>query len=291
MGCRAVPSLRGFVLRGRVGFCWAGGYVWLRYRLWRCRPKAGDAVRPGGCIFVQVELQRWWSNRVPLAWVVVRGVVVDALLSGRAVVAPNGVRDGGVLVVLERVVGPREVFERGANSRSQRFDVSVWQYVIPCCTGVVSGGPVCPSRTSVSYLVQSCNIRSTYAASVYGWILCSARVRVWASCLYRVQCRGAGLGGGIAAGSGVGFLFSIALLPCRVACTGVCSSSLRSGVHSRSASPVDALVGRHVAVCAQGGAFCHAGRWCGPASSCAGLRREPQLIPRGLLAVGRQIPG
>ena len=61
---------------------------------------------------------------------------------------------------------------------------------------VVSGGPVCPSRTSVSYLVQSRNMRLTYAASVYGWILGSARVRASASCLYRVQCRGAGLGGG-----------------------------------------------------------------------------------------------
>ena len=50
---------------------------------------------------------------------------------------------------------------------------------------VVSGGPVCPSRTSVSYLVQSCSMRSTYAASVYGWMLCSARVRAWASCWYR----------------------------------------------------------------------------------------------------------
>ena len=113
---------------------------------------------------------------------------------------------------------------------------------------VVSGGPVCPSRISVSYLVQSCSMRSTYAASVHGWTLCSARVRAWASCLYRVQCRGAGLGGGVAAGSGVGSFFSVALCPCRVACTRVYSSSSRSGVHSRWASPVDAAVGRHVAV-------------------------------------------
>ena len=67
---------------------------------------------------------------------------------------------------------------------------------------VAPGGPVCPSRTSVSCLVQSCSMRSTYAASVYGWILCSARVRAWASSWYRVQCRGAGLGGGVAAGPG-----------------------------------------------------------------------------------------
>ena len=66
-----------------------------------------------------------------------------------------------------------------------------------CPTGTTSshvvrdlapGGPVCSSRTSVSYLVQSCSMRSTYAASVYGWILCSARVRAWASCWYRVEC-------------------------------------------------------------------------------------------------------
>ena len=113
---------------------------------------------------------------------------------------------------------------------------------------VVSGGPVRLSRTSVSYLVQSCSMRSRYAASVYGWILCSARVRAWASCLYSVQCRGAGLGGGVAAGSGVHFFFSVALCRCRVACTRVYSSSSRSAVYSRCASPVDALVGRHVAV-------------------------------------------
>ena len=101
MSCWAVPSLRGFVLRARLGFCWAAGYVWLRYRLWRCGPKADDAVRPGGCIFVQVELQRWWSNRVPLAWVAVRGVEVDALLSGPAVVGQDDVRDDGVVVVPE----------------------------------------------------------------------------------------------------------------------------------------------------------------------------------------------
>ena len=113
---------------------------------------------------------------------------------------------------------------------------------------VVSGGPLCPSRSSVSYLVQSCSMRSTYTASVYGWILCSARVRAWASCWYSVQCRGVGLGWGVAAGSGMGSFFSVALCPCRVACTKVYSSSSRPGVHSRWASPVDALVGRHVAV-------------------------------------------
>ena len=103
--------------------------------------------------------------------------------------------------------------------------------------------PVCPSRTSFLYLVQSCSMRSTYEASVYGWILCSARVRAWASCWYRVQRQGAGLGGGVAAGSGVGSFFSAALCPCRVAFTRVYSSSSRSGVHSRWASPVDAGLG------------------------------------------------
>ena len=73
VGWWALSSLRGVVLRGRVGICLAGGYVWLRYRLWRRQPKAGDAVRPGVCIFVQVELQPSWPNGVPLAWVVVRG--------------------------------------------------------------------------------------------------------------------------------------------------------------------------------------------------------------------------
>ena len=135
MGWWAVPCLRGFVLRGRVRFCLARGYVWLRYWLRRCRPNAGDAVRPVGCIFVQREHQRWWSNRVPHTWVVVRGVEVDALLSGPAVVGQDGVRDGRVLVVPERVVGLRAVLERGANGLSQRPDVSVWHYVVPCCTG------------------------------------------------------------------------------------------------------------------------------------------------------------
>ena len=113
---------------------------------------------------------------------------------------------------------------------------------------VASGGPVWPSRTSVLYLVQSCSMRSTYPASVYGWILCSTRVRAWASCWYRVQRREAGLGCRVPAGSGVGSFFSVALCPCRVACTRVYSSSSRSGVHSRWLSPVDAVVGRHVAV-------------------------------------------
>ena len=113
---------------------------------------------------------------------------------------------------------------------------------------VVSGGPVCPCRTSVSYLVQSYSMRSRYAASVYGWILCSARVRAWASCLDRVQCRGGGLDEGVAAGSGVGSFFLVAPYPCRGACTRVYSSSSRSGVHFRLASPVDVLVGHQVAV-------------------------------------------
>ena len=52
--------------------------------------------------------------------------------------------------------------------------------------GVVPGGPVCPSRISVSYFVQSCSMRSTYVTSVYGWMLCSARVRAWASCVQQI---------------------------------------------------------------------------------------------------------
>ena len=98
---------------------------------------------------------------------------------------------------------------------------------------VVSGWPMCPSRNSVSSLVQSYSMRSTYRAFVYGWILRSARVRAWASCLYRVQFRGAGLGGGVAVGSGVGSYLSVALSPWRVVCTRVYSSSSRSGVHFR----------------------------------------------------------
>ena len=124
-----------FVLHGRLEFRWAGGYVWFRFWFWHCRPKAGDAVCPGGCIFVQVELQRWWPNRVPLACVIVRGVEVDALLSEPAVVGQDGVRDGGVAVVSKRVIGSRAVFERGANGRSQCPDVPVWHYVVPCCAG------------------------------------------------------------------------------------------------------------------------------------------------------------
>ena len=57
VGQWALPSFWGVVLRGRAGFCWAGGYVWFRYRLRRPRPKAGDALCPGGCVFVQVEHQ------------------------------------------------------------------------------------------------------------------------------------------------------------------------------------------------------------------------------------------
>ena len=225
--------------------------MWLRYCLWHCWPKAGDAVRPGGCIFVQVELRRWWSNRVPLAWVVVRGVETDALLSGPAVVGQDGVCEGRVVVVPKRM-GLSPNLEHSSNvvrtvvaSAPMSPSGTTLSHVV---RHVVSGGPVCPSRTSVLYLVQSCSMRSTYAASVYGWILCSSRVRAWASCLYRVQCRGASFGGGVAAGSGVGFFLSVALCPCRVACTRVYSSSSCSGVHSRWASPVDGLVGWHVPV-------------------------------------------
>ena len=109
--------------------------MWLRYRLWHCGSKAGDVVCPGGRIFVQVELQRWWPNRVPLAWVMVRGVEVDALLSGPAVVGQDGVRDGGVSVVSKRVVGSGAVSERGSNGRSERSDVSLRYYVVPRCAG------------------------------------------------------------------------------------------------------------------------------------------------------------
>ena len=63
-------------------------------------------MRPGGCIFVQVELQRRWSNRVPFPWVILRGVEVDALLIGPAAVGQDGIRGGGVVVVPKRVVGP-----------------------------------------------------------------------------------------------------------------------------------------------------------------------------------------
>ena len=171
--------------------------MWFPHRLRRRPPKAGDAVCSRGCVFVQVELQRWWPNRVPLGWVIVRGVEVDALLGGTAVVGQDGVRDGGAVVVPERVVPLRMVFIRGSTvvaSAPLPRSGTMRSHVV---RGVVFGGPVCPSRISVSYLVQSCSMRSTYAASVYGWILCSARVRAWASCLYRVQCRAAGLVGGL----------------------------------------------------------------------------------------------
>ena len=137
VGCWAVSLLGGpvFVSRGRLGFRRTGGYVWLRYWLWHCGPKAGDVVCSGGRVLVQVELQRWWPNRVPLAWVIVRGVEVDALLSGPAVVGQDGVRDGGVAVVSKRVVGSGVVSERGSNGRSQCSDVSVRYYVVPCCAG------------------------------------------------------------------------------------------------------------------------------------------------------------
>ena len=107
VGSWGVPLLRGpvFVLRGRLWLYRAGGYVWFRYRLWHCRPNAGDAVCPVCCILMEVKLQRWWSNRVPLARCIVRGVEVDALLSGPAVVGQDGVRDGGVVIVPKRVVG------------------------------------------------------------------------------------------------------------------------------------------------------------------------------------------
>ena len=118
----------------------------------------------------------------------------------------------------------------------------------PVVLGVVPGGPVCPSRICASYLVHSCSMRSTYAASLYGWILCSARVRAWAGCLYGVQCRGAGLLGGVVVGSGVGSFPSAGLSPWPVLCDRVYSLSSHSGVHSTWASPADAVVGRHVAV-------------------------------------------
>ena len=66
----------------------------------------------------------------------------------------------------------------------------------------------------------------------------------------QVHCREAGLCGGVAAVSDAGSFFPVALFPWRVACTRVYSSSSRSVVHSRWASPVDALVGWHCAVCA-----------------------------------------
>ena len=85
----ALSSLWSVVLSGSVGFCWAGGYVWFRYRSWGLRPKAGDAVCRGGCVFVQVDLMLWWP-RVPFVSVIVRGVEVDALLDGPAVVGQAG---------------------------------------------------------------------------------------------------------------------------------------------------------------------------------------------------------
>ena len=135
MGWWALSSLWGVVLWGPVESCWAGGYVLVRYRLWRRRRKPEDAVCPGGCVFVQVDLKRWWPSRVPFAWVVVRGVEVDALLAGPAVVGQDGVRDSGVVVVRERVIRLRAVFKRGSNGCSQRPDVSVCHYAVQCCTG------------------------------------------------------------------------------------------------------------------------------------------------------------
>ena len=115
--------------------------------------------------------------------------------------------------------------------------------------GVVSGGRVCAFtgplfRTSSSLV--AC-VPCTQLPCTVGYCA-RPGVRAWASCLYRVQCWWPGLGGGVAAGSGVGCSFSIVLCPCRVACTRVYSSSSRSGVNSRWASPVDALVVWHVAV-------------------------------------------
>ena len=60
---------------------------------------------------------------------------------------------------------------------------------------VVSGGPVRSSKISVSYFVQSCSMDSTYITPVYGWMLCSARVRAWASSLYSVHRSVAGRDG------------------------------------------------------------------------------------------------
>ena len=148
---------------------------------------------------------------------------------------------------------------------------------------VVSGGPVCPSRTSVSYVVQSCNMRS-----VKGWILCSARVRASASCWYRVQCRGAGLGWGVEAARACAPSFR---LPCvRVGwrapgCTRhlLVRVSIPGGSHpwTRLSVGISRCVPR-------GGPFCHAGRWCGLASNCVGSGQELPLFPRGLLAMGHR---
>ena len=123
-----------FVLRGSLGFRRTAGYVRLQYRLWHCRPKADDVVCSGGCVFVQGELQRQWPNRVPLTWVVVRGVEVDALLSGPALVDQDGVRDGGAAVV-----------STGWSGLEQSSNV---------VRTVVASAPMSPSGTTSSHVVR-----------------------------------------------------------------------------------------------------------------------------------------
>ena len=112
--------------------------------------------------------------------------------------------------------------------------------------GMVAGGPVCPSSTSVSYFGQSCNIRSTYVMSVYSWMLCSARVRAWARSFYSVHCWGVGLGGWVSVCSGSSAFIRTFLWP--TVCAAVYSSSPHPGVQSEWTSPKDAVVGLQVAV-------------------------------------------
>ena len=85
--------------------------------------------------------------------------------------------------------------------------------------GVASGGPVCPPSSFVSYCGQSCSIRPTYVASVYGSMLRSARVQAWARSLYNAHCWYAGLGSWVTISS-ESFAY-LAAFPWRTVCTTV----------------------------------------------------------------------
>ena len=118
-----------------------------------------------------------------------------------------------------------------------------WYPVAPC----VPRGP--PFRTSSSLV--ACVLRTQRPCTVgyCGPLGCGHGP---------VVCTGSSLGELVSVGGSllVGVSAPSSRLPCSRGgwhCTRVHSSSSGSGVHSRWASPVDALVGRHVAVRASGG--------------------------------------
>ena len=165
------------------------------------------------------------------------------LLAGPAVVGQDSVNDASVVVVVERVV-TRCVLDE----LSECTYAPVGYQVVQVARAVASGAPVYPSRSAVLYFVKSSSMRSAYVTSVYRCMLCSAKVRAWASCLYSIHRWGARLGGYAVACSGSSAALAAATW-CML-CTEVHLQFFYVGVESRWTSPVAAVAGMHVAVCA-----------------------------------------